>query len=71
MLNKEEEGKKKINGFDRSVWWSEAISFRANHHYYYEWKIIHKKCALVSWQLWTIQWSFFVKQSYYIVTFES
>ena len=32
MLNKEEEGKKKINGFDRSVWQSEEINFRANHH---------------------------------------
>ena len=29
----EEEGKKKINGLDRSVRWSEELSFRANHLY--------------------------------------
>ena len=29
----EEEGKKKINGLDRSVRWSEELSFRANHRY--------------------------------------
>ena len=27
----EEEEKKKINGLDRSVRWSEELSFRANH----------------------------------------
>ena len=32
--NKEEEdGKKKINGLDRSLRWSEDLSFRANHIY--------------------------------------
>ena len=28
----EEEEKKKINGLDRSVRWSEELSFRGNHH---------------------------------------
>ena len=27
----EEEGKKKINGLDRSVWWSNELSFQANY----------------------------------------
>ena len=30
----EEEGKKKINGLDRSVRWSEELSFRANHRFF-------------------------------------
>ena len=29
----EEEGKKKINGLDRSVRWSEELGFRANRRY--------------------------------------
>ena len=33
MNKEEEEGKKKINGLDRSVRWSEELSFRANHRY--------------------------------------
>ena len=31
VTNKREKKKEKINGFDRSVWWSEEPSFRANH----------------------------------------
>ena len=42
MLNKEEEGEKKINGFDRSVRQSEEISFRVNHHYIMSGKIYIK-----------------------------
>ena len=42
----EEEGKKKINGLDRSVRWSEELGFRANHFVILFWKL-SCKCSMV------------------------
>lgn len=33
ITNKRRKEKKETNGFDRSEWWSEEFSFRANHLY--------------------------------------
>ena len=69
--NEEEEGKKKINGLDRSVRWSEELSFRANHRYIMSGNSL-EMCAWCHGNYGRLcQWSFYVKQSYYTVTCES
>ena len=51
-----------MNGFGRSVRWSEELSFRANHRYIINRKTDNSVC-LVPWQLWTIIWNchFYIK----------
>ena len=54
--------KKEVNGFGRSVRWSEELSFQANHRYIINGNTNNSVC-LLAWQLWTIIWTchFYIK----------